>query len=113
MEGPEDFELEGEVTLFGFDSVPAQAGITPRSRAWRVGGALRTMAIFVVIAPFVAIIPPHAVWFIGALLAGAFLARKRYIERFTHAAGGQLSEVRRRVRHQVTAPPDSTPRVVR
>lgn len=83
MDEPEDYALEGEATLFGFDSVPAQAGITPRSRAWRVGGALRTMAIFVVIAPLVAVIPPHAVWFIGALLAGAFLARKRYIERFT------------------------------
>lgn len=41
------------------------------------------MAIFAVVAPFVAIIPPHAVWLIGALLTGAFLARKRYIERFT------------------------------
>jgi hypothetical protein len=83
MDGAEDFELEGEVTLFGFDAVPVQAGITPRSRTWRVGGALRTMAIFVVISPFVAIIPPHAVWFIGALLTGAVLARKRYIESFT------------------------------
>jgi hypothetical protein len=41
------------------------------------------MALFVAIAPFVAIFPPHAVWPIGALLAGAFLARRRYVERFT------------------------------
>jgi hypothetical protein len=41
------------------------------------------MALFVVIAPFVAIFPPHAVWLIGALGAGAFLARRRYVERYT------------------------------
>ena len=41
------------------------------------------MAIFVVVAPFAAIFPPHAVWPIGALLTGAFLARRRYVERFT------------------------------
>ena len=41
------------------------------------------MAIFVVVAPFAAIFPPHAVWPIGALLTGGVLARKRYVERFT------------------------------
>lgn len=76
-------EVEAESTIFGFDPSPLHVKITPRSRAWRVGGAARTMGIFVVIAPFVAIFPPHAVWPIGALLAGSFLARRRYIERFT------------------------------
>ena len=41
------------------------------------------MGIFVVIAPFVAIVPPHAPWGIGALAAGAIFARRRMIERFT------------------------------
>ncbi len=77
------WDVEGEVTLFGFDPTPARAKILPRSRGWRVGGAARTMALFVVVSPFVAVFPPHAVWLIGALLTGGFLARRRYVERFT------------------------------
>jgi Zn finger protein HypA/HybF involved in hydrogenase expression len=83
MDANNGFELEGQATLFGFDPVPVHARIMPRTRAWRVGGAARTMAIFVVIAPIVMIMPPHAVWPIGALLTGGVLARKRFIERFT------------------------------
>ena len=77
------WKVDGHASLFGFEKVAVQAAIQPRSRAWRVGGAARTMAIFVVVAPFVAIFPPHAVWPIGALLTGGLLARKRYVERFT------------------------------
>jgi hypothetical protein len=36
-----------------------------------------------VIAPFVAIVPPHAPWAIGALATGVILARRRWLERFT------------------------------
>jgi hypothetical protein len=43
----------------------------------------------VLVAPFVAIVPPHVVWLIGAISVGGFLARRRYIERFTlHAVEG-------------------------
>ena len=78
-----DFETDAELTLFGFDSTPAPIRLTARTRAWRVGGAVRIFAIFLVLAPFAAIFPPHAVWPIGALAAGGLLARRRYIERFT------------------------------
>ncbi len=44
------------------------------------------MGAAAVVAPFVAIIPPHAVWLIGALGAGAFLAGRRWTERFTLVA---------------------------
>jgi hypothetical protein len=71
------------VTLFGFESTEAFASIQPRGRRWRVGGAARTMGIFVVIAPMMAIVPPHAPWLIGALTAGIILTRRRLIERFT------------------------------
>ena len=82
-------ELDGliravaRVTLFGFESTEALASIQPQGRRWRVGGAARTMGIFLVIAPVVAIVPPHAPWAIGALAAGVILARRRIIERFT------------------------------
>lgn len=81
MEGA--FETDAQITLFGFDASPAKAKILHRSRAWRVGGAARTLGIFVLVAPFAAIFPPHAVWPIGALLTGSLLARRRFIERVT------------------------------
>lgn len=77
------FRVDSEVTLFGFEPTPASATIVARGKAWRVGGAARTFGLFFVVSPFVAVFPPHAVWPIGALLTGAFLARRRYIERFT------------------------------
>lgn len=76
-------QVDARATLFGFDDEPVRAEIIERSRAWRVGGAARTFAVFVVIAPLVAVFPPHAVWLLGALATGAFLARKRYVERYT------------------------------
>lgn len=77
------FEVDARATVFGFDDQPVRARIIERGRGWRVGGAARTFAVFVVIAPLVAVFPPHAVWFVGALSAGAVLARRRYVERFT------------------------------
>jgi hypothetical protein len=71
------------ITLFGFEATEAVVSIQPRGRRWRVGGAARTMGIFLVIAPVAAIAPPHAPWGIGALAAGVILARRRMIERFT------------------------------
>lgn len=80
---PGTFQTTAEAALFGFDPSPARAEIVARSRGWRVGGAARIFAAFVVVAPFLAIFPPHAVWFIGALSAGGLLARRRYVERYT------------------------------
>lgn len=77
------FEVGGRAALFGFEDTPLAARIVARSRAWRVGGAVRTFAVFAVVAPLVAVFPPHAVWLIGALAVGAVLARRRYIERYT------------------------------
>lgn len=77
------FVLDARARLFGFDDQPVRAEIIARGRGWRVGGAARIFGIFVVIAPFVAIIPPHAVWLIGSLFTGGVLARRRYVERFT------------------------------
>lgn len=77
------FEVGGRATLFGFEDTPMAARIIARSRAWRVGGAARTFAVFALVAPLVAIFPPHAVWLIGALAVGAVLARRRYVERYT------------------------------
>lgn len=84
MSGTEaSFEVEAEATLFGFDATSARATILPRSRTWRVGGAVGTFVGVVACASPLVVFPPHAVWLIGGLGTGAFLARRRYIERFT------------------------------
>lgn len=83
---PGTFIAPATAILFGFDSTSAEATIRPRARAWRIGGAARTMAVAVALAPAVAVIPPHAPWLIGALAVGGILARRRLQERFTLTA---------------------------
>lgn len=80
--GP-SFSAEAEATLFGFESTASDVTILPRSRGWRVGGAVGTFFGVVAIASPLVVFPPHAVWLLGGLGTGAFLARRRYVERFT------------------------------
>lgn len=82
-EGGTSFNATGEATLFGFDATSAAVRIQPRSSAWRIGGALGTFLGVVAVASPLVVFPPHAVWLLGGLGAGAFLGRRRYIERFT------------------------------
>jgi hypothetical protein len=41
------------------------------------------MAITLLVAPMMGLIPPHAPWIIGAITGGGFLARRRWTEHFT------------------------------
>jgi len=77
------FEIPVRVLLFGFDATNARAYIRPRARSWRIAGAVRTGLLFLVIAPVVGVLPPHAPWILGALGAGGFLAKRRWAHRFT------------------------------
>lgn len=79
----ERFTVEGEALVFGFPATAVELSVRRRSASWRVGGAVRTLAIFLVAAPLAAIVPPHAPWAIGALATGGILARRRWRERFT------------------------------
>jgi len=76
-------EVGARIDLFGYDPTPATLHLRPRSRSWRVGGSVRTVVIALLIAPVVALIPPHAPWIVGALTGGGILARRRWTERFT------------------------------
>jgi hypothetical protein len=77
------FSATAQATLFGFDSTVSEVTIRPRSRGWRVGGAVTTFLVVVAVASPLVVFPPHAVWLLGGLGTGAFLAHRRYIERFT------------------------------
>ena len=76
-------DVAGKVALFGYDSTPATVHLQPRSRSWRVGGSVRTMAVAVVVAMVMVVVPPHVPWLLGALAGGGFLARRRWQEHFT------------------------------
>jgi AcrR family transcriptional regulator len=60
--------------------MPTPGRIKPRSKQWRVRGAVQIMGVFLAVAPVVAILPPHAPWPIGALAVGGILARRRFSE---------------------------------
>jgi hypothetical protein len=75
--------VEGEAVVFGFPPTAVELSVRRRASSWRVGGAARTLLICVVVAPFAALVPPHAPWAIGALGVGVVLARRRLSERFT------------------------------
>ncbi len=77
------FDAAAEIQLFGFDPTSATLSLRPRSRSWRVGGAVRTALITLIVAPMVGIIPPHAPWLIGVLTGGGFLTRRRWREHYT------------------------------
>ncbi len=79
----EPFEAQAHVALFGFEPTTATLDLRPRARSWRVRGVVRILAITIVVAPAVAVIPPHAPWVLGVLAAGIILARRRWKEHFT------------------------------
>jgi MYXO-CTERM domain-containing protein len=78
--------VEARAVLFGFDASPVSLEVLPRSRRWRVVGAARALAVSLVVAPVVAVVPPHAPWAIGALAVGGYFARRRWTE--THTLAG-------------------------
>lgn len=83
METTDRTRLEGEAILFGFPSTKAVLRIRRRPTSWRAGGAALRVVAGVVLAAMVAVVPPHAPWLIGALVGGAIMARRRWIERYT------------------------------
>lgn len=76
-------EVAAHLTLFGFDATVAQVRLRPRSRSWRLWGAVRTQAAGLVLAPAVGLVPPHAPWALGALVVSFMLARRRWRHLFT------------------------------
>ncbi len=75
--------LEGAVSLFGHEPSRASLELRPRSKAWRLRKAALPGLGFLLLAPVVALLPPHVPWAVAALAVGFFLARRRWKERFT------------------------------
>ncbi len=75
--------LQGQAVLFGFDATVVGVDVVARSRRWRLVGALQALGASLLLAPVAAVIPPHAPWAIGALAAGGYFARRRWVETHT------------------------------
>ncbi len=75
--------LTGEAVLFGFDSSEVRVRVRPRDRGWRMAGAAQRLGVGLVAAPLLGLVPPHAPWALGAVAAGAILARRRWTETHT------------------------------
>ena len=71
------------ITLFGLDDVPADARIEARSVGWRARRAATALAVGLIAAPVVVLVPPHAPWALGALGIGLLTARRRWGEEQT------------------------------
>lgn len=76
----EGAQVPARITLFGFDAVSGTARVTPRTGRWRLTRALIAFGGALLIAPFLALVPPHVPWALGALAVGTIVARRRWLE---------------------------------
>ena len=82
----ETIAAAGRIGLFGFEPVAASVTLFPRSLSWRTRRAVLFGVLGVAIAPVVALLPPHAVWLIGAVATGAYLAWRSFNTRYSVVA---------------------------
>ena len=75
--------VPAQITLFGFDVVPADARIEARSTGWRARRAAIALAVGLIAAPAAGLVPPHAPWALGALGIALLTARRRWAEEHT------------------------------
>lgn len=75
--------VPARITLFGFDPVEANAHVEARSVRWRIRGTLTALGLGLLVAPLLALVPPHAPWALGALGVGVTMARRKWLE--THS----------------------------
>jgi hypothetical protein len=62
--------------LPGSGTAPAEIEVIYQSRATRLSRALLILGLAVVIAPLLFFIPPHFLWPVVGIAAGAYLARR-------------------------------------
>ena len=75
--------VQARLTLFGHDATETSIELIPRSLQWRLVRTGIVTAIFLVILPIAALIPPHAPWAAGVVLGLVLVGRGRWLERYT------------------------------
>lgn len=82
-EEPSGVSVPARIALFGFDFVPATARIEARSVGWRARRTALALVVGLIVAPVVALVPPHAPWMLAALGISVLMARRRWAEQHT------------------------------
>ena len=83
---PDVRSVSATAHVFGHDPVTVRLTLVPRSPGWRASRAARYLVGGAVLAPLVAIVPPHAPWAVGAGAGGLVLGLRKWGERFTLTA---------------------------
>ncbi|MDT8340469.1 MAG: hypothetical protein RQ751_03065 [Longimicrobiales bacterium] len=76
----------GVLRTFGYPDAEVHVTVQPRTLAWRASRAGVFIGGGVLVAPVVALVPPHAAWALGALTLGLVLGLRRWRERATVTA---------------------------
>lgn len=84
MATPDDSRtVFAEARVFGHEPTAVSLRVVPRSTGWRASRAVRWLVAGAVVAPVVAVVPPHAPWAVGAGAGGLALALRKWGERYT------------------------------
>lgn len=75
--------VPAEAHVFGHPPTTVVLEVIPRSTRWRRGRALRWFLLGAVLAPLLAILPPHAPWGVAAAMTGVVLGVRRWRESYT------------------------------
>ena len=86
MSSPTGHAVLARASVFGFDPTPLRLTVESRSTAWRATRAAAFVGGGLVLAPVVALAPPHVAWAMGSVLTGGFLGWRKWVERFTLVA---------------------------
>lgn len=74
---------EARFTLFGHPPTPVRIELLPRPLGWRIRRVVLALAVSLLLAPAVFVVPPHVPWALAALAGGIYFARRAWMERFT------------------------------
>lgn len=80
---PASRDVTGTLRVFGHEDTEAHLRLLPRSAKWRATRAGAFILGGVVLAPLVALIPPHAAWALASVGTGVALGVRKWKERFT------------------------------
>lgn len=75
--------VTGTIQVFGHDDTLAHLAVVPRGTAWRATRAGGFILGGLLVAPVVALLPPHVAWAMGSVLTGLFFGARKWSERHT------------------------------
>lgn len=75
--------VQARLTVFGHPATDATLSVLPRSTGWRAARAGALTGGGLILAPVVAILPPHVAWALASAVTGSVLGWTKWQERYT------------------------------